>query len=143
MWLFKDKELQEEDIPDEAIGFIYIIKNDNNKKYIGRKLLTKASYKMVKGKKKKVRKVSDWKNYWSSSPEILKDIESGLLFTREIILFCNNLSQLNYSEEKLQYSLGVLESENWYNSNIRAKVFKKNILNKVIDYTELIEYIKK
>ena len=144
MWIYKDKELVKEDIEDKHIGFIYCIVNTFlNKKYIGRKLLTKAAYKVIKGKKKKIRKESDWKEYWSSSPDLLKDYNiNPKHFKKEILIFCTSLSQLNYYEEKLQYSLSVLESENWYNSNIRAKVFKKNILNKVDNIDNIINQLK-
>ncbi len=134
MWIYKNKELTEEDIDLKAVGFIYIITNKiNQKKYIGRKLLTKAAYKIIKGKKKKVRKISDWKDYFGSCKELLDDIE--LLgkdnFERKIICFCTNKIQMTYIEEKLQYKFEVLESENFYNSNIRARIFKKSVLNKL------------
>ena len=50
-WIYKSKLLQDSDIPEKAIGFIYCIKNtESNKKYIGRKLLTK-SHRRQKNKK--------------------------------------------------------------------------------------------
>ena len=59
MWLYNNKELTDEDIPTSAIGFIYVIKNTlNDKKYVGKKQLTKAGYKTVNGKKKKIRRES-------------------------------------------------------------------------------------
>lgn len=141
MWMMNNKEVLEEEIDEKAIGFIYILTNiNNNKRYIGKKLLTKAAYKTVKGKKKKIRKPSDWKDYYSSSPEIKGLIvsEGKEIFKREVLIFCYSKSELNYFEEKLQYHHGVLESEQWYNSNIRAKVFKKNILNKLQDISHLL-----
>lgn len=136
MWQYDNNELTEELIPKKAIGFIYLITNINTKKkYIGRKLLTKAAYKTIKGIKKAIRKKSDYEIYYSSSPEIKKEIEifGTDIFKREILLFCESKSILNYYEEKLQYEIGVLESLEYYNSNIRAKVFKRNILNKTIE----------
>lgn len=142
MWIYKDKELKDEQIPKNAIGFVYLITNlKNNKRYIGRKLLTMAGYKQVKGVRKSIRKESDWKDYYSSSPELLYDVEKTGKehFKREILLFCETKTILNYYEEKFQYGLGVLESPNWYNSNIRAKIFKKNIHHRVkSDYQECL-----
>lgn len=141
MWLMKDIEVKEEDIDGKAIGFIYILTNtENGRKYIGKKLLTKAGYKVVKGKRKKIRKPSDWQDYYSSSPEIKALIEERgkSLFKREVLLFCYSKSELNYFEEKLQYVYSVLESNDWYNSNIRARIFKKNILGKIQDIKDLL-----
>lgn len=133
MWQYQNKELEQEQIPEKAIGFIYFMKNlKTGRKYLGRKLLTKAAYKTVKGIKKSIRKESDWKDYYSSSPELLKDVEEigKENFQRTILFFCESKALLNYFEEKLQMIYGVLEDEKWYNSNIRSKHFKRNILNK-------------
>ena len=60
MWLYEDKEFTE---VEDYYGFIYLIENlVNGKKYIGRKYLTKAGYKTVKGKRKKLRVESDWRD---------------------------------------------------------------------------------
>ena len=127
MWIYDNKELKPEDIPENSLGFIYKIVNiATGKWYIGRKMLTKAASKMVKGKKKKIRKESDWADYWSSSPALLADIE--LLgkdkFTREIILFVFTKASLTYSEEFCLFKTGALFDSNCYNGNIRAKIMK-------------------
>ena len=134
MWLYNKQELIEEtDVPKSSIGFLYIITHlPTNRKYIGRKLLTRAAFKTVKGKKKRIRKPSDWNEYWSSSPELLKLIEAEGLgnFSREIICFADSKSSLSYMEEAFQYQHGVLESDKWFNSNIRAKVYRRNVFGK-------------
>ncbi len=57
MWIYEGKEFTN---TDEWYGFVYLIENlTNGKKYIGRKYLTKAGYKTVKGKRKKIRVESD------------------------------------------------------------------------------------
>jgi hypothetical protein len=49
MWLYEDKEFEHS---GEWYGFIYLIENlKNGRKYIGRKYLTKAGTKTIKGKK--------------------------------------------------------------------------------------------
>ncbi len=75
MWLYDGKELTDEDIKG-YYGFIYEIEClVNSKLYLGRKYFTKAGTKQVKGKKRKTRKESDWKDYYGSSPRLLEDIE--------------------------------------------------------------------
>lgn len=131
-WIYKNHELNLSDIPNDAIGFLYLITDTKtSKSYIGKKLLTKAATKVVNGKKKKIRKPSDWQDYWSSSPTILEMIEKDGCdsLKREILLFCNTKSALNYAEEKAQFIFGVLESDHWINSNIRSKIFKKHFQN--------------
>lgn len=128
LWKFKGTELQDADIPPKAIGFVYCITQiSNGKKYIGRKLLTAAATKTVAGVKKKYRKESDWKDYWSSSPWLQAYIEEhGTAdFSKEILVFCFGKAELNYAEEKIQYSLGVLETDNFLNDNIRSKQYRK------------------
>lgn len=133
-WYYNDVELSDDDIPSKAFGFIYIITHlTSGKRYIGRKLLTKSHRRQKNKKIIKSRVENDWRDYWSSSPELLELIESEGKenFKREILCFADTRGQLNYLEEKFQYSLGVLESEDWYNSNIRSKMFKRNLLNKM------------
>ena len=145
MWKYKNKEIIDEDIPKKTIGFIYIIINKlNNKKYIGKKLLTKAVYKTVNKVKKKIRKESNWKDYYSSSDILLDDIEKNGKenFERIILHFCISKTELNYLEEKLQYQFEVLENDNWYNSNIRARIFKERIYKKVLNTTEIYNTYK-
>lgn len=130
-WLFKNKELTQDEIPDKAIGFIYKISDLDGNWYIGRKLLTKAAYKTVNGKKKKVRKESDWVDYWSSSPNLLEVIESKgkEKFKREILLFVDTKACLTYAEEYMLFKTGALFDEKCYNGNIRSRIqrswFKK------------------
>jgi hypothetical protein len=127
-WKYKGKDIEDADIPAKSIGFIYIIRQlSTGKKYIGRKMLTSASTKTVNGKKKKTRKESDWKDYWSSSPKIKEWIEEAggtQDFTKEILVFVSSKGMLVYAEECSLYMLGVLESNDWVNMNIRSKVYK-------------------
>lgn len=144
MWLFQGSILVEDKIPEKAIGFIYLLRQlSTGKKYIGRKLLTKAATKTVNGKRKKIRKESDWKDYWSSSPQILEWIaESGTTdFTREILTFCHSKGSLIYAEELALYAVGALESDAWLNNNIRSKIYRSWV--KVDDANALRKALKK
>ena len=129
-WKYHDKEiLTEDDIPvDKAIGFIYIITQiSTGRRYLGRKLLTKSSSKQVGGVKKKTRKASDWREYWSSSPKIkewIKEAGGTDDFKREIILFVTSKGMLAYGEEACLYIVGALESDKWINDNIRSRIYR-------------------
>ena len=136
MWIYNGETLPEDLIPELAIGFIYLIECQvNNKKYIGKKLLTKSGgFKTVKGKRKrKPRKASDWLKYYGSCTELKEDVKvmGEHAFKRTVIMFCDTQSMLNYQEAKLQYKHEVLESDTWYNANIVSRVYKKNILGKL------------
>lgn len=129
-WKYKDSIIESIDqIPiPKAIGFIYIITQiSTGKRYIGKKLLTKAATKVTKGIKKKIRKESDWLSYWSSSPKIQAWIDENGYddFTREILVFCEKKSELLYAEEYCLYITDSLLVEDFINSNIRSKVFRE------------------
>lgn len=129
MWLYNDKELTDEDIKGHY-GFIYQIDNlIDGRSYIGRKYFTKAGTKQVKGKKRKTRKESDWKDYYGSSPRLLEDIEKlgRDNFKRSIIRLCKTRGETNYWEAKLQFKFEVLESDKYYNDNILVKFTRRNI----------------
>jgi hypothetical protein len=127
-WIYKGVELTQEDVKPNYIGFIYLIRQlSTGKMYIGRKMLTSASTKTVNGKKKKVRKESDWKDYWSSSPQIKAWIEEAggtQDFTKEILSFVSSKGQLAAAEEFSLYAVGALETDLWINNNIRSKVYR-------------------
>lgn len=145
-WLFNGKILEESEIPKKAVGFIYLlVYKPTNQLYIGRKLLTKAHRRQQNKKIIRSRVESDWKDYWSSSPEIKSIIESeggNQSFTREVLMFADTRGQLNYLEERFLHSVGALESGKWLNSNIRSKFYKKNIFNK-LDATLVASILKR
>ena len=146
MWLYNGSELKDDDIPETAIGFIYLITHTpTGKQYIGKKLLTKAATKTVKGKKKKIRKESDWKDYWSSSPDLKTFIseEGEDKFTREILAFAASKGSIAYLEEMALYQVGALESLNWFNNNIRSKVYRTWIFKDVDAAKSLRELLNK
>jgi hypothetical protein len=117
--------------PEGAIGFIYLLTTtipiNGATKYIGRKMLYKTKTTTKKGKKTKTQVDSDWRDYWSSSPEILKYIEEhgtdGI--TREVLLYVNTKSEMLYSEEWALYHTNAILSNDYINGNIRSKVFRK------------------
>lgn len=130
-------------LPDECVGFVYLISClINGKKYIGKKLakFAKTTVKTVtlkNGTKKKKRirsKIdSDWREYYGSSDNLTKDVE--LLgkenFTREILHYCNSKAACSYIEAREQFDRKVLESLDYYNGHISVRVHGSHIINKL------------
>lgn len=150
-WLYRNTEILEECIPEEAVGFIYIITHiPTNKYYIGKKSLEsvrnvkigKRELQQIKEerklnklrgpapKKKQVRKVSDWESYYSSNEDINNMIKDGKVeeFRREIIQFCNTKKQLSYYEVEWMFKYDILKDENSLNGNISGKWFRKDLI---------------
>jgi len=137
-WLYQNTIV--ETLPEDCVGFVYIITNIiSGRKYIGKKLakFSKTTYKIVKlkngtKKKKKIRgKIdSDWREYYGSSPALSKDIaELGSEnFTREILFYCKSKSECSYIEAREQFNHKVLESNDWYNGHIQVRVHGSHIL---------------
>ena len=122
MWLYEGKEFE---YSDEWYGFIYLIENlKNGRKYIGRKFLTKAAYKTVKGKRKKIRKESDWADYYGSSPALLADVEvyGKEQFRRTILRLCKSRGECNYFETKEIFDRDAVLDGNYYNQWVSAKI---------------------
>jgi hypothetical protein len=127
-------KLNSEPVTPEQIegyyGFVYqITDNVNRKKYIGRKYFTKAGYKTVKGKRKKIRKDSDWMDYWGSNTKLKEQVElhGKDRFDREILRLCKTRSETNYYELCFQIHCQVLLSDEWYNEWITAKISRKHL----------------
>ena len=141
MWLHNDSEV--ETLPDDCVGFVYIITNlKTNRKYVGKKLakFSKTTYKTVvlkngKKKKKKIRSKidSDWKDYYGSSKELNEDVEKlgTENFKREILFFCKSKAECSYVESREQFSRKVLESDDYYNNNIMCRIHGSHIKNKI------------
>jgi hypothetical protein len=122
MWLYEGKEFEYD---DQWYGFIYLIENlVNGKKYIGRKFLTKAGYKTVNKKRKKIRVESDWASYYGSSPSLAKDIElyGQDKFKRTILKLCKTRGECNYWETKMIFDADAILDGNYYNTWVQCKI---------------------
>lgn len=131
MWLYNGKEIGDEDT-EGYVAFVYLITNlQNGKKYIGKKLLTKTRTKKIKGKtrKKKVVTESDWRDYFGSNDTLKRDVaELGAeVFRREILELCRSKGTANYLEAKYQFEYNVLESDCFYNDQIRVRVHRSHL----------------
>jgi hypothetical protein len=140
-WLFENAQI--ELLPEDCVGFVYLITNlISGRKYIGKKLakFSKTTYKVVKlkngnKKKKKIRSKidSDWLTYYGSNDELNKDIQTlgQDKFKREILYYCNSKAQCSYIEAREQFRHQVLESDAYYNGQISVRVHGSHIKNKI------------
>ena len=141
-WIYNNEPVIE--LPNECVGFVYLITNtENGRMYVGKKLsrFKTTRYKMHTQKNgKKIRKkirgavASDWMDYYGSSDQLTRDIESlgRDRFRREILYYCKSKAELNYVEAREQFARKVLESEQYYNGHIRVRVHGSLIINKDI-----------
>lgn len=136
-WFYQDQQVDV--LPEDCVGFVYIITNTiTSRKYIGKKLakFSKTTYKVhtqKNGTKKKKRirsKIdSDWRDYYGSSPELTRDVEllGKEIFTREILFYCTSKAECSYIEAREQFSRRVLESDDYYNGHIQVRVHGSHI----------------
>lgn len=137
-WIYKGKIFEEKDIPEGAVGFVYMMSaiiDGKSVSYIGKKNFYKSLKKKLSKKnaptdkrKKDYTRVSklDFHNYYSSN-DILKEAhKKGILIKREILLICFSAIELTYQEVKHQFVYGVLEADGWLNGNILGKFYKQN-----------------
>jgi hypothetical protein len=140
-WLYENQTI--EVLPEDCIGFVYLITNTlSGRKYVGKKLakFSKTTYKVVKLKngKKKRKKIknkidSDWQQYYGSNIELNKDIEQlgSENFTREILYYCRSKAECSYVEAREQFTRKVLETKDYYNGHIQVRVHGSHIINKI------------
>ena len=140
-WLFENSPV--ENLPDDCVGFVYLITNlTTGRRYIGKKLakFAKTTYRTVKLKngtkrKKKIRSKidSDWQSYYGSNTELNADVAKLGVdnFTREILYYCNSKAECSYIEAREQFRHRVLESDDYYNGQISVRVHGSHIKNKI------------
>ena len=140
-WLFENAQI--EALPEDTVGFVYLITNlVSGRKYIGKKLakFSKTTYKVVKlkngnKKRKKIKSKidSDWQTYYGSNDELNKDIQTlgQTHFKREILYYCTSKAQCSYIEAREQFRHRVLESDDYYNRQISVRVHGSHIKNKI------------
>jgi len=140
-WFYQNNLV--ETLPEECVGFVYLITNNlTGRKYIGKKLakFSKTTQKTVKlkngtKKRKKIRSKidSDWREYYGSSPELTADVITlgTENFTREILYYCKSKAECSYVEAREQFARQVLESQDYYNGHIQVRVHGRHILNKI------------
>jgi hypothetical protein len=134
-WIYQGKIFESEDIQD-YFGFVYLIEcSQTNRKYLGRKYFW--SFRTPKGKKRKVKQESDWKNYYGSCPELKEDIKKygKDKFQRTILSLHKTLGKTNYEETRQLFLNNVLTESldngtpAYYNSNVMNRYFRKDYFN--------------
>jgi hypothetical protein len=149
-WIFADKLVTVDDIPENAHGFIYrIVHIPTGRFYIGKKSLTSSRTKkigkreLVKIKeerkangvsgrlpsKRVVKSDSDWLDYFSSNDWIKGEVKAGKReeFSREILQFCHSKKNLSYWETWWQFHYDVLNNENSLNDNVGGRYYRKDV----------------
>ena len=132
-WLWEGNHIKDEEIPESAVGFIYMIEHiPTGKYYIGKKnLKAKRTLPPLKGKKRKrkVIKESDWRKYMSSNQWIKEEVSNGgeENFKKKILQFCYSAKALTYYELYWQFKYNVLADENSLNDNLLGKFFRKDL----------------
>jgi len=141
VWLYENTQI--ETLPEDCVGFVYLITNNvTGRKYIGKKLakFSKTTYRVVKlkngnKKRKKIKSKidSDWQLYYGSNDQLNRDIaELGSdNFTREILFYCKSKAECSYIEAREQFNHRVLESDDYYNGQISVRVHGSHIKNKI------------
>ena len=131
-WTYNNEPVTQE-LLDDHWGFVYVIMNKvTGRRYVGKKFFTKAGYKTVKGKRKKIRLASDWESYYGSNKVLLEDVEKlgADQFERYIIRLCKNKSECTYWETHFIFQFEALLSDRWYNEWVACKVSKRNVMPK-------------
>jgi len=130
-WFYNGEEFL--DIPEDYIGFVYIITQlDTDKKYVGKKLFwSKKTLPPLKGKTRKRRKIveSDWQDYFGSS-ELVKRLllENGRdAFRRDILYLCKTKGEMGYLEAKEQFYRDVLLDDSYLNGIINCKIHRSHV----------------
>jgi hypothetical protein len=149
-WIFADKLVTVDDIPENVHGFIYrIVHIPTGRFYIGKKSLTSYRTKkigkreLVKIKeerkangifgrlpsKRVVKSDSDWMDYFSSNDWIRSEVKAGKSeeFSREILQFCHSKKNLSYWETWWQFHYDVLNNENSLNDNVGGRYYRKDV----------------
>ena len=131
-WIYNGNPFTSADIGD-YFGFVYLIENkQNGRKYIGRKYLWQ--FRTPKGKKRKVKSESNWKEYYGSCPELKEDIDKlgRENFSRTILSLHKTKGKTNYEETRQLFINNVLTEglDNgepaFYNSNVLSRYFRKD-----------------
>ena len=137
VWLYENTQI--ETLPEDCVGFVYLITNNvTGRKYIGKKLakFSKTTYRVIKlkngnKKRKKIKSKidSDWQLYYGSNDQLNKDIaELGSdNFTREILFYCKSKAECSYVEAREQFNHRVLESDDYYNGQIVCRIHGSHI----------------
>lgn len=127
-WIHKGQPFLGENLK-RFYGFVYLITDTGTGQlYIGRKYFWQL--RKMKGKSKRQKSESDWKDYYSSNDWIKDQIKKGRAketFKREILHLCVSKGETNFLEIEEQFKREVLRDDNYINDQISGKYFKANV----------------
>lgn len=144
-WIYENKEIKSiQDIPENAIGFVYVLIFNDNYFYIGKKNIFTIKIfpalksgvlrhnavrigRNIEGKRKyfdKVKKETNWKTYTGSK----EDYGERTIVQKEILEFAVSKRALTYLEAKYQFIHSALEDPMGLNNNILNKFFRDNLV---------------
>ena len=127
-WIYEKEPLTE--IPEGIIGFVYLITNQaNGMKYIGKKNFYFSKTKQVKGKKKRIKVESDWRDYYGSNKALVEHVSlfGENKFVREIVHLCKTKGEMTYYETKAILADEAVLSDKYYNDWVMCRVRKNHI----------------
>ena len=146
MWLLDKEEITSiEQIPEKAIGFVYMVHFVDGTKYIGKKnLYSITKVKALKSGKKRdnvigkelrntgkgfreaydiIKKESNWFKYQGSS----KECETRIVDKKYILQYAYSKLELTYLEAKMLFTYEVLEKSDFLNDNILGSFYKNDL----------------
>lgn len=139
MWIYNQKVFTDQNIPEGAVGFVYMmtaIINNKCVRYIGKKNFYSVTKKKM-GKKalaaitdqrlKKYTKQTklNYKHYYSSNEVLQEAHKKNIVIHREILKICYSATELTYQETKYLFQYEVLEKEDFLNGNILGRFYKQ------------------
>lgn len=131
-WIHNGKEmLSHDDFTLDVVGFVYCITYDNNKKYVGKKLIrselrlkpTKEQLAIRKNYKRVEMKNKPYVNYAGSS----KNTDGLRIVSKEILELCSDKLNLSYAETKWLMRLDVLCDDMYLNENVSGTYYRGKI----------------
>lgn len=126
-WLYKNRELTENEISSN-VGFVYlIVNNDNGMHYVGKKLFTKSKQYQKNNKKRKMRVESDWQTYVGSNEILKEDVASGATISKTILHICKSRGWMSLKETQEILNREALQSDKYYNQWCSMKVHAKHL----------------
>ena len=113
------------------LGFVYVIDNvAEDRRYIGKKLLISTRMRMIKGRRRRSHRESDWRTYWGSNRHVHADRDrlGAAAFRRQILYLVQSRGVLSYLEARTQFEAGVLlDQARWYNGLINCRISARHV----------------
>ena len=127
MWYYESKVFTD-DMVGEHVGFVYLITNKTtNKKYVGKKLFTRIKRYQKNKKVKRTRVESDWLTYTGSNKLLNEDANSGHHLHKEILHLCTSKGWMSYLETQEILNRNAIQSDEYYNEWVSAKIQRKHL----------------